>query len=72
MAITPKLITGKQFKSWREEAPKVSRHKLIQETGLNVGTIRNFERGKTSPSISTYSKLIEAVEKLKAEANANG
>lgn len=70
--VKPKLLTGSQFLKWREQEPKVSRHKLIQETGINVGTIRNYERGETSPRISTYQKLVEAVEKLKSNSHANG
>ena len=69
--VTPKLITGKQFKVWREQPPKVTMYRLVQLTGLNRRTIEQFERGETSPLISTYQTLIQAVETYKAEANAN-
>jgi len=65
--VTPKLITGKQFKVWREEPPKVTMYRLVQLTGLNRRTIEQFEREETSPLISTYQTLMDAVETYKAE-----
>ena len=70
--VTPKLITGKQFKAWREQPPKVTMYRLVQLTGLNRRTIEQFERGETSPLISTYQTLIQAVETYKADDHANG
>ena len=66
MAITPKLITGKQFKKMRVEK-KITMYRLVKLTGLNRRSIEQFERGETSPLISTYQTLIQAVETYKAE-----
>ena len=70
MAITSKLITGSEFRKLRV-SKKITMYRLVQLTGLNRRTIEQFERGETSPLISTYQTLIQAVETYKAEANAN-
>jgi transcriptional regulator with XRE-family HTH domain len=71
MAITSKLITGSEFRKLRV-SKKITMYRLVQLTGLNRRTIEQFEREETSPWISTYQKLIQAVETYNAEANANG
>ncbi len=71
MSIKPKLLTGSQFQKLRV-AKKITMYKLVQITGLNRRTIEQFEREETSPLISTYQKLIVAVENYKSDDHANG
>ena len=66
--VTPKLITGKQFKKMRVEK-KITMYRLVQLTGLNRRTIEQFEAGQTSPLISTYQTLIQAVENYKPDSH---
>jgi transcriptional regulator with XRE-family HTH domain len=66
MAITPKLITGSEFRKLRV-SKKITMYRLVQLTGLNRRTIEQFEREETSPLISTYQTLIQAVETYKSE-----
>jgi transcriptional regulator with XRE-family HTH domain len=71
MSIKPKLLSGSQFKELRV-SKKITMYKLVQLTGLNRRTIEQFEREETSPLISTYATLMNAVENYKADDHANG
>ena len=69
--VAPKLITGSEFRKLRV-SKKITMYRLVQLTGLNRRTIEQFEREETSPLISTYETLIQAVENYKPDSNANG
>ena len=68
MSIKPKLLTGSQFQELRTKKG-LTVYKLVQITGLNRRTIEQFEAGQTSPLISTYQTLIQAVENYKPDSH---
>ena len=67
MSKKPPLYTGSQFKDLRKSI-NLSVYKLSKDSNVSEITIYNFEKGKEI-KISTYLKLLTALETLKSNDN---
>ena len=69
MSITPKIITGPEFKKLREATPKVSLYSLIELSKVSRQQINRFEAGQNDIRLSTLTKLLTALYGLKSNQN---
>ena len=69
MSITPKIITGPEFKKLREATPKVSLYSLIELSKVSRQQIKRFEAGNHGLHTNTYFALLTALETLKTNDN---
>jgi hypothetical protein len=71
MSITPKIITGPEFKKLREATPKISVYALVKSANVSRQQINEFEAGNHGLHTNTYFALLTALETLKTNGNEN-
>lgn len=62
------IVTGREFKAMLAESGLRSKD-ILKESGVSSSALSLFINGKTMPSLSVYTRLMNAYEKLTSSTN---